>query len=309
MNRQEILFIVNPHSANGLAGKRWLHIEALASSMGLRFAVRHTERVGHATHLTREAVEAGVFKIACVGGDGTFNEVVNGLISRDRLVNPQCCVGVVPFGTGCDFVRSMVLPRQAEEALKVVAGERTRLLDVGRLDFTDHQGNESTRYFVNITSFGLGGEVDARVNRTSRRLGGFISFLYASLVSILLYSKKRIRLVVDDGQFDREVVVWNVVVANGQFHGGGMWIAPSARLDDGLFDITILGDFNLFEIFRHFPKLYSGRVTTLEKVTTLQGRRVQAFSRERVLLDVDGEQPGELPARMQLVPRALPVLV
>jgi len=307
MNRTDTLFIVNPHSANGRAGKKWLAIETLASSMLEGFAVRHTERVGHASALAGAAVREGFRKIVCVGGDGTLNEIVNGLMEEDRPSPEGTCLGLIPFGTGCDFVRSFALPRDPQACLGIVEGSKTRPIDVGKASFLDHQGNASSRYFVNVTSFGLGGEVDARVNRTTRLFGGFVSFLYSTLASVLSYDKKCIRLVVDD-QEAHEVIAWNVVVANGQYHGGGMWIAPQARLDDGTFDITVLGDFSLWEVFLHFPKLYTGRITTLGKVNVFKARSIRASSRQPVLLDVDGEQPGGLPVAITLIPKALRVL-
>jgi diacylglycerol kinase family enzyme len=159
-----------------------------------------------------------------------------------------------------------------------------------------------------VTSFGLGGEVDDRANRTTKAFGGFVSFIWATLISILIYHKKRIHLTVDEG-FAQTVVCWNVAVANGQYHGGGMWVAPEARVDDGLFHVTVIGDFSLPEVFWNLPKLYNGTLVELKKVKTLAGKRVEASSDERVLLDVDGEQPGQLPAAIDMVPGVLPFIM
>jgi diacylglycerol kinase (ATP) len=158
-----------------------------------------------------------------------------------------------------------------------------------------------------VTSFGLGGEVDDRVNRTTKAFGGFVSFIWATLFSILIYDKKRIHLKVDEG-FNQTVTCWNVAVANGQYHGGGMWVAPEARVDDGIFHVTVIGDFTLPEVFWNLPKLYNGKLLQLEKVRTLTGKRVEASSEQRVLLDVDGEQPGKLPVILDIVPKAIQLL-
>jgi diacylglycerol kinase family enzyme len=155
-----------------------------------------------------------------------------------------------------------------------------------------------------VASFGLGGEVDARVNVGCKVLGGFVSFFWATLISILAYKKKRIHLKVDDS-FDGKVTSWNIAVANGQYHGGGMWIAPEASVDDGLFHITVIGDLSVIEVFLNLPKLYNGRLTELKQVLTYKGKKVEAYSNQHVLLDVDGEQPGTLPVTVDIVPRAL----
>jgi len=188
-----------------------------------------------------------------------------------------------------------------------IVSSHAHSIDLGRLTYRDHHGRPSLRYFHNITSFGLGGEVDERVNRTTKVLGGFISFIWATLISILIYDKKRIHLKVDD-TFDRTVMSWNVVVANGQYHGGGMWVAPEAAVDDGLFHVTVIGDFTVPEVFLNLPNLYNGKILQLEKVSTVVGKRVQASSDQRVLLDVDGEQPGTLPVTIDIVPGALPLI-
>jgi diacylglycerol kinase family enzyme len=146
--------------------------------------------------------------------------------------------------------------------------------------------------------------VDDRVNRTTKIFGGFISFIWATLVSVLLYNRKRIRVTLDNG-LEQVVTVLNVAVANGQYHGGGMWVAPEARVDDGKFNVTIIGDFSLPEVLWHLPKLYNGKLMALDKVSSFTATKVEASSEDRVLLDVDGEQPGQLPATIEILPGAL----
>jgi len=246
----------------------------------------------------------GAEVIVCVGGDGTLNEVVNGFMDEDGPMRTDAVLGFVPNGTGCDFVRTARIPGKIEQSLDTIKEGHISVIDLGRLRYHDHQGRLRTRFFHNIVSFGLGGEVDERVNKSSKAFGPFISFIWSTLVSIFLYGKKRIRLKIDD-LFDDEVIAWNIAVANGQYHGGGMRVAPDALIDDGLFHITVIGNLSLAEIFRHLPKLYNGRIKDIKKVSTLTGKTVEAFSEQRVLLDVDGEQPGCLPIVINIMPAAL----
>ena len=299
-----IAFVVNPNAAMGATGREWPRIKALARDRLGPFQSHLTSGPEDAIRFTRLALLRGAEMIVCVGGDGTLNEVVNGFMAEDGPIRPEALLGLIPRGTGCDFIKTVPIPRDLDMALDLINSSNARLIDLGRIKYSDHHGRYSCRYFHNITSFGLGGEVDERVNRTTKLFGGFISFIWATLISILIYNKKRIHLKVDNG-FDQRVVSWNVVVANGQYHGGGMWVAPGASVDDGLFQVTIVGDLTLAEVFRHLPKLYNGKLFQLEKVNTLVGKRVEASSDQRVLLDVDGEQPGQLPAVIDMVPSSL----
>jgi YegS/Rv2252/BmrU family lipid kinase len=258
-------------------------------------------------HLARQALLNGTERIVCIGGDGTLNEIVNGFMGDDGPIRSDTMLGYIPRGTGCDFIRSALIPKEVDKALDLIHCSHVRHIDLGRITYLDNDGLRRRRYFHNIASCGLGGEVDDRVNRTTKVFGGFLSFIWATLISILLYESRRIHLRVD-GSFDQEVVSWHVAVANGQYQGGGMWVAPTASIDDGLFHVTIVGDLSLAEIFRYLPKLYNGKILELEKVESMTASRVEASSDQRVLLDVDGEQPGRLPATFELVPKALPVI-
>lgn len=302
------LVIINPHSANGATGRRWKTIrEELRRAIG-DFGERFTERTGHATDLAREGLRTGCERIVAVGGDGTNNEVVNGFFEHGRPVNPQAALGFIPRGTGGDFRRTLGIGKRLEECLPVLQAGRVRPVDVGTATFRDGAGRETHRHFINITSFGIGGLVDALVNRSSKALGGRLSFLLATARALASYRNRHIRLRVDD-TFDERLTINNVAVANGQYFGGGMWVAPKASPDDGLFDVVILGDLSRGEVIRGSRRIYRGTHLEMPKVRWLRGRRVVAESDEEVLIDMDGEQPGRLPITCELLPGALRLIV
>lgn len=307
MALQKIAFIVNPHAAAGSAGRTWPKISALARDRVGPFSVYFTTGPGDGIKLTRQALSDGAEVIVCVGGDGTLNEVVNGLMNEQGPIRPEAMVGFIARSTGCDLIKTVPIYRELDRALDIIKHAHTRTLDVGRIRYQDRRGNSSYRYFHNIASFGLGGEVDERVNRTSKALGGFLTFMGATLISLLKYTKKKIHLKIDDS-FDGEVTIWNIAVANGQYHGGGMWVAPAARVDDGLFHITVVGDLTLPQVFLNLPKLYNGKIYQVAKVSSFVGKRVEASSDQQVLLDVDGEQIGALPVVIEMVPRAVSLI-
>ena len=303
MSNPKTAFIVNPHAGNGSTGQAWPVLAAYARRRLGDFQTFVTRGPGEAAHFARRAAEDRVVRLVCMGGDGTLNEVVNGVMAAPERP-PEFAVGFVPNGTGCDLVRTLPIPRDVKLAVDLIAEGTARRLDLGRIRYRDHRGGRSTRYFHNITSFGLGGEVDARVNRTTKVFGPFLSFIWATVVSIFRYGKKTIRMRTDRG-FRQTVRVWNVAVANGQFHGGGMWVAPQAQIDDGRFHVTVVGDLGLSGVFRHLPKLYNGKIGDIAQVTILTAAHIEAESDQPVLLDVDGEQPGTLPLAAEVVPGAL----
>jgi len=298
------VFIVNPKAGDGSTGSDWPLIKSVAEDRLGRFEAYFTGGPGDAREIAKAAIARGAEQLICVGGDGTLNEVVNGLMALGEVSKPAVQLGFIPDGTGCDIVRTVPIPADIEQAVDVIAAGHVRSVDVGRLFFQDHNGTRACRYFHNVASFGIGGEVAQRVNRSSKAFGPFFAFIWATLVTICLYGKKEVFLKIDDRPQSAQRV-WNVAIANGQFHGGGMWIAPEAAVDDALFHVVIIGDLSLTEVFRNLPRLYNGRIAKIKKVTMLTAKRIEAGSDERVLLDIDGEQPGRLPAVIDLLPGAL----
>lgn len=298
---KKIYFIVNPHSAGGQTGRVWPEIKAGAEKLFGPIGFSLTERTWHAVELTRAAIRAGAELIVSLGGDGTNNEVVNGFFEHGRLLNPAVEMGVVCSGTGSDFIRTAEIPRKWTEALELLAKAPARPTDLGRMTLRDHSGREVERYYINIASFGIGGHADNVVNHTTKAFGGKVSFIVGSLRAALGYRNQRVRLQVDDRPV-MERVIFNVAVANGRFFGAGMQTAPQAFLDDGFLDVVIVGDLTFVERLQFGGLVYSGRHMGMAKVEFLRGKKVVATSEERVLLDVDGEQPGSLPATFEVLP-------
>ena len=303
----KIVFIVNPHAGNGSTGLNWPYIESLAKDRLGPFEVNMTKRPGDAVMFAKNAAAEKAKLLVCVGGDGTLNEVVNGIMMHEKSIRSDVTLGFIPNGTGCDFVRTVPIPQDIEQAVDLVVSGSVRSIDLGVLVFQDHQGCDRCRFFHNIASFGLGGEVAQRVNRTTKALGPFVSFIWATLISVFLYGTKSIRILID-GSFEKEVSVWNVIVANGQYHGGGMWVAPDASVCDGLLHVTIIGDLTISEVLLNLSKLYNGRIYDIDKVITQTCKKVAAISDDKVLLEVDGEQPGMLPIVVKTVPGALQII-
>ncbi len=303
--------VVNPMSAGGALGRRWMEL-AGTIRRHLPFEEVRTRRPGDATRLAREALVSGADRVVAIGGDGTINEVVNGFFDGDQLVRPGAALGVLPFGTGGDFRKTIHMPRDVDAAARILARGTLRRIDVGLLELTGHDGGAVTRIFANIASFGISGLVDQLVNTSSKALGGRLSFLVATARAGLKYKNQRVRMVFDGDQAGaRDVTIQTVAVANGRYFGGGMYIAPKAELDDGQFDVVVLGDFDIKDMLVHGRHLYSGTHLKLDKVSFRRARTLQALplDGEDVELDVDGENPGTLPATFRILPAALDLVV
>lgn len=302
--------IVNPKSQGGKLGQRWTEI---AETLGRAFPFDEaiTTSAGHATDLAREALRAGAERIVAIGGDGTVNEVVNGFFENGEPIAPEATFALIPFGTGGDFRRSLSLPQHIGAAASVIAAGQRRRIDVGKLGFVAVDGTRATRMFANIASFGVSGVVDRLVNESGKKLGGKLSFMFASVRATWSYKNQRVQLVFD-GKDRAEISINTVAVANGKFFGGGMKVAPDAELDDATFDVVALGDLNMGEVLKMSRKIYKGDHLAMDKVSVRRAKVVEAEGIEPgavIELDVDGENPGRLPARFEIVPAALWVAV
>ena len=301
------LFVVNPRSAGGRTRTAWPSLERIAAKHVKDFETKVTEAQGHATELTRAGLKAGAELVVSVGGDGTNNEVVNGFFGEDgKPIRPGAVFATVPRGTGCDFARGQNIPRDPEAAFAILAGSSSKPLDAGRIDYTTPLGGRAVRHFVNIAGFGASGDVVNRVNRSGKRLGGFLSFLTASISSVLAFQNPTVTISFDGGP--EETATFNVVfVCNGPYCGGGMKAGPEAKIDDGQFDVTLVGDWTRFQSLFAARAMYSGKIHGYTKVRHLRARSVTARSADgkAVLVEADGEQPGVLPATWTVLPGAL----
>ncbi|HBV86986.1 MAG TPA: lipid kinase [Desulfosporosinus sp.] len=296
--------VVNPHSANGSTRKRWpLYLKRLRDE-GFNIDFEYTSRPGDAILITQKALLSGCTHIISAGGDGTMNEVVNGFFLEGQLINPQAELAVFSHGTGCDFIRTLQIPKGIEGFVNVLKQGRIKKVDVGEVQFYDDNGLKLHRYFLNVADVGLGGETVARVNRQSKFLGGKLSFLIGSILSILRYRNKVMSCEID-GKLSCNGRLNSIMVANGRYIGGGMMIAPHAELNDGFFDVVVLGNFSTWTILRHIPKIYRGTHLKIPGVSVQRGRSVVITSAEKILLDIDGEQPGQGPIQFKLNPSIL----
>jgi YegS/Rv2252/BmrU family lipid kinase len=296
------LLIVNPASAAGRTGRRFDAIAAAVRGAVGELEACFTRAVGDGVALAREAAVAGRPLVVAAGGDGTASEVIDGLLHGGHRGE----FGFIPCGTGGDLRRTLEIPRDVEGAARALGAAPPRAIDLGVVELTGHDGAPARRHFVNVASCGLSGVVVGHVNRSSKWLGGRLTFKLASAQALLGWRDQWIRWRADGGAW-AEAGVTAFSVCNGRFFGGGMQVAPAALVDDGLLDVTIWSGFGLADFVLRQPQLYDGRHVRLAKTTTLRVRTVEVepLGRAPVLLEADGEQPGRLPARFSVLPGAL----
>ena len=299
---QKTQVIVNPESNQGRTRRRWNDIRDGLRHFLKDFRYEFTEKPFQATEIARAAIKNGSELIVGVGGDGTVNEIANGFFENMLLINPLASLGIVPSGTGCDFMRSLNIPPGLKNALRTIAEAPSAKIDVGKVTYRDNLGEKADRFFLNIADFGIGGEVVRKVNerRLQRKASSYVRCLISTMIQ---FRAKRLRIRID-GRDLPETEYMVGAIANGRIFGKGMKIAPQARLDDGLFDAVLVKGMNFLEFCRHSWKLFNGTHIGHPKIELIRGKRVEAFpcNDGPVLLELDGEQLGTLPAEFVIDP-------
>ncbi len=296
----DVVFLVNPASANGSTGRRWPDIARRAKAAGLVGEALVSGRPGEIVELAEGAAAGGARTVVAVGGDGTIHEAVNGLVrSGARDVE----FAVLSCGTGSDFVRSLRIPTKLDQAIAVACEGATRSIDIGRASYTVPGGAPAETYFANFAGAGISGAIAGRANASSKAFGGRVSFIWATVAVFAWWKSVEVEVRVDDDR--RTGRMFEVLAMNGEYTAGGMRATPLAAADDGVFDVLLIGDVTKTDFLATFPKIYRGRHLGHPKIERLRGRKIAVESASPLPIALDGEQPGTTPATFEVVPGAL----
>jgi len=296
--------IVNPVAGAGRTIKKWPQIKALLKSLGLHFEHDLTEAPGHAIELAKSAAMKGYELVISVGGDGTINEIVNGLY--DAGSNGDVMLGIVGTGTGSDYIRTIGISRHHEEACRCLANPRKLTVDLGIVEYVSN-GQIAKRVFVNFAGLGFDAEVVKATTQKFKALGSKPSYLMGLLATLLFYQNKQVSLKLDGQVEERKICT--ILMSNGKYGGGGMLAAPHADLSDGLLDVLIIDDLSKADLLRSLPRIYRGTHLTHPKVTLKRAKEIEIQTAQRVSLQTDGELLGEAPAHFHVLPAALNVAI
>ncbi|MDP6932603.1 MAG: diacylglycerol kinase family lipid kinase [Myxococcota bacterium] len=307
---ESICLVVNPRAGAGAAGQHLDQIRQAADRAFANWDLRVTEGPGHATTLAAQAASEEFNLVAAVGGDGTCNEVMNGLFDGTRPIRRKTVFSVIPYGTGSDLIKSLRIPNRLQDALWVAATGITLPTDVGHVRFTTPEIPRE-RLFLNVAGFGANGDVVDRANQMSKRWGGRLTFLSATVQSALNYQAPDVRLTWEgpDGTGEWEGQMLSCTVANGAYCGGGMWVGKSSSMQDGLLQVTIIPPNPIHRQVRELRHLYNGHPERISGARTAMVHRIHAEPRDSTPLpiDIDGEMPGFGPLEIEVLPRALHV--
>jgi YegS/Rv2252/BmrU family lipid kinase len=304
---EEWFVIVNPNAGRRKAEKDWKQIASHLVRYEIPFKSVFTEHRNHAVKLVKKYIEAGFKKIIVVGGDGTFNETVNGVFSQNRFAPTEITLGIIPIGTGNDWARMFHIPFHYKMAVRIIKEGVTFLQDVGKVNYyTDKILQE--RFFVNMTGMGFDAMVAEKTNKQKDRgKGGPFSYMINIFTSLFSFKNVQYEILVDDKRVRGAVFSMNVGIC--KFNGGGMMQLPYADPADGLLDITVINKVGRLTVIRNVKNLYDGSFVKIPQVNTYQGKTVTVESNRKMYLEADGESLGHTPFRFEVLPRSLKVII
>ena len=291
-----LLLICNPRAGSGSARRGVAELQRHLDARAIEHEVAFTKHPGHASEIARTALKDGRRFLVAVGGDGTIHEVVNGMIEDDVPVRADAVLGVAASGTASDFIKTFGIPALPAHAAVHLDGPESFAIDIGKVTYESKTGR-TTRYFCNVAEAGLGALVARRASSLPHVLG---PLLYPLALWLALMSTRKAQVKVDLVDRSYEGPMFNLVVANGQFFGSGMKIAPRAAPTDGLLDIQVQHASKI-EMLAQWPKVYRGEHVPHPDV--LEAKRVRAsITSERPLpIEADGELLGHTPATFELL--------
>jgi YegS/Rv2252/BmrU family lipid kinase len=283
--------ILNPHAGSGRGMKDQKEILKCLSKSDIRYKLAISEFPKHAIELTIQAIGSGFRHLIVTGGDGTLNEVVNGIFTQTSCSPDEITVGMIPVGTGNDWIKTFGIPNEYKAAVKILKKGNTMRQDVGRITFTENDLIK-TCYFANMAGFGFDAMVAEKTNRLKDKgREGISLYLQALGSSFWNYQTAKTRILIDGQEIDE--LIFSASIGIGKYNGGGMMQAPGAVPDNGLFQVTIIRKIGLFGILRNLAGLYSGKFVNDPRVSTHPASRISISSAKNIAGEADGEILGD----------------
>jgi len=302
------LIIVNPNAGSKKGARDWTKICHLLSQEGFDFHCVFTEHRNHAIHLTEQNLEKGYRNLVVVGGDGTMNEVLNGIMNQTKAPLEEIYLGMIPVGTGNDWCRTFGIPFDYKKAIHILKTKKIFIQDIGKVIYYK-KNNTLQRYFLNVAGMGYDALVAKKTNILKEKgKGGPLAYIYFVFASLFQYKFMEGVIEVDDQiVFKGEIFSMNVGIC--KYNGGGMMQVPYAIPDDGFLDMMIIKKASKFIVIRHARKLYDGTLVNLPVVKTFRGKSIRIRSTGKIYLETDGESLGHTPFTYEIIPTVLKVIV
>ena len=306
------LIVVNPAASIGKCGKDWPIIQDIFTKEGFDFDAQLTTHPGHAIDLVRDSItEKGYKKIISIGGDGTNNEVINGIFSQQRFPTTEITMGIIPVGTGNDWRRTFGFPIDYQTNINTLKQGFTFLHDIGKVTYYNH-GDPKVRYFLNGAGTGLDEAVCNSTNALKvQGKGGSARYMLSMVKCFWNFDCQHIQLEVDD-QLVLDEEILSLSVGNCKFNGGGMMMMPNAIPDDGLFDITVIRKVSMAKFATNVTNLYDGSfVKKMKEVSTFKGKKIRITSipKHKLLLETEGETLTNSPFDFEMLSRSINMII
>lgn len=297
--------IINPTSGGGKAQKLWPQIQSALDQEGISYDYYFTEKQGHAIQLVQKLTEQRKRNYIVVGGDGTLNEVVNGLCIQQNIPLSECTLGCIPIGTASDWVKYHHIPYDIQQAVRLLKEPHLLEHDIGKVVFQHQQ----SRYFINIAGLAFDAFVVQHTDKNALKgRFGHLFYLWGVLKSLNKYSNPPFAFAVNGQTHQGSIFCLNVGVC--AYSGGGMRLVPNADAQDGLFDITVIEKMGFWEVLFNLRYLYNGRIYEHKKARHFRSSGIQIFSfQEDIPMEVDGEFIGFAPAKFLILNQKLKVVV
>ena len=306
------LVIVNPKACLGKSEKDWPDIKQILFDEGIDFDAIVTEYPRHAIELVRDNItEKGYKKIISVGGDGTNNEVINGIFLQQRYSSKEITMGVIPVGTGNDWVRTFDFPLDYRKIVKIIKAKQVFQHDIGKVTYFNN-GDPKVRYFLNAAGTGLDEMVCKKTNMLKEKgKGGKLNYLFSVITSLLKFKCTNLKIEINGETVFNDAIL-SLSLGNGRYNGGGMTMMPNAIPDDGMFDITAIRKLSLLKFVANVTKVYDGSfVQKFKEFSVFRGDTIRITSSppHGLLLETEGETLSNSPFDFEMLPKAINMVV
>lgn len=285
------LFIINPVAGKGKTIRYISQIEEIFKEKKEEYYIEITKNEGHATELVKKYIEKDQYRVYSIGGDGTLNEVLNGMVGSNSSL------GVIPSGSGNDFVRNIC---NCEVILNDAINGQEREVDIGRMN---------DKYFINVASVGIDAEVtyNARKFKKIPFINGGIAYILSIFATVFKYKSSELKIKIDEQEFYTKTLL--IAIANGKYYGGGMKVAPEAQIDDGIFEVCLVRHISRIKILRLFPKLIKGEHKSVKEVSFYKGRKIKISSKKEIAVNRDGEVIKLKEVEFEVIPKGIKIVV
>lgn len=292
--------IINPTSGNGSAKNKWPKIERLLNKHNFNFGFAFTKYSNHSSELVQHAISKGMTKIICIGGDGTLHNIVNGIMAQKIMSSNKVCVGVIPIGTGNDWVKTHQIPKNIESAVQLIKNKKIAQQDIGKIEFIDE--NKAPIYFNNLAGVGFDGYVVSKVDKYKHI--GALAYLFGAIISLFSFKNFESKVSVNSEVISGKTLM--VLIGVCKYSGGGMQLTNTPNPSDGLFDISVAKNFSKLDIIKNVTELFNGKISNHRKVKSVKSNHitVEINQGKAPLIQADGELIGSGNIKITLIPKA-----